>query len=111
MEQQWKLKSRVQDAAVQDRCPDTALANEGAAADGLTVLKFEVVAAVAAWVCNGPGEMVMEEVQAWWPLHEGECQMNTAVRAIIRTFCNPEKSCRLTISSESICILLSGSCC
>jgi len=111
MEQQWKSKSTVQDAAVQDRYPDTALANNGAAVDNLTVIRFEVAVVVAAWVCNGLEEMVMEEVQAWRPLHEGECQMNTAVQAIIRTFCNPEKSCRLTISSESICILLSGSCC
>jgi len=30
-------------------------------------------------------EMVMEAVQVW--LHEGQCQMNMAVQAIIRMFC------------------------
>ncbi len=95
---------------VQDRCPDTVLANNGPTVDNLTVIRFEVAAVAAARVvCNG--EMVMEKIQAQQLLHEGECQMNTAVQAIIRTFCNPEKSCRLTISSESICILLSASCC
>ena len=48
MEQQWKSKLRVQDAAVQDRCPDTVLANDRATVDDLTVIKFEVVAAVVS---------------------------------------------------------------
>ena len=110
IEQEWKSKLRVQDAAVQDRCPDTALANDGPAADDLTVIRFEVVVAqvAAARACDGEKmameevavaaakpvqdvkEMVMEEtameaVQA--RLHEGQCQMNMAVQAIIRTFC------------------------
>jgi hypothetical protein len=65
IEQEWKLKSRVQDATVQDRCPNTTLANDRPAADDLTVIRFEVVVAqvVAAWACNGE-KIAMEEVAA-----------------------------------------------
>jgi hypothetical protein len=81
------------------------LANDGPIADDLTVIRFEMVVAqiAAAWACNGEKmvmeavvvaaaklvqnikEMAMEVVQA--QLHEGQCQMNMAVQAIIRTFC------------------------
>lgn len=103
IEQERKSKTKVQDVAVQDRCPDTALANDGPAADDLTVVRFEVVVArvAAARVCDGEKvtmvvvvvaarlvqdsdvkemameETVMEEVQA--RLHEGQRQMNMAV--------------------------------
>jgi len=65
IEQERKSKSRVQDAAVQDRCPDTTLANDGPTADDLTVIRFEVVVAqvAAAWVCDGE-KMAMEAVVA-----------------------------------------------
>ena len=44
---------------VQDRCPDTALANNGPAADDLTVMRIEVAVAAAVWV--GDGEKVAKE--------------------------------------------------
>ena len=52
MDQDWKSKSKAQDAVVQDRCPDTALANDGLAMDDLIVIRLEVVAAAAARVCG-----------------------------------------------------------
>ena len=59
------MKSRVQDAAVQDRCPDTTLANDGPTADDLTVIRFEVVVAQVAAVQVYDGEkMAMEAVVA-----------------------------------------------
>ena len=54
-----KSKSRVQDAVVQDRCPDTVLANNGPTADDLTVMRIEVAVAAAARV--GDGEKVAKE--------------------------------------------------
>ena len=123
MEPDWKLMSKVQDAAVQDGCPDTVLANNGPAADDLIAIRLEVVVAAAALVCNvekmameavvaearlvhairlevvvaaaapvrnvekmAMEETVMEEVQA---MRESlrQRQVNTAVQAIIRTFC------------------------
>jgi hypothetical protein len=52
MDQDWKSKSKARDVAVQDRCPDTALANDGLVADGLIVIRLEVVVAAAARVCG-----------------------------------------------------------
>ena len=57
------MKSRVQDVAVQDRYPDTMLANHGAAVDDLTVIRFEVVVAqVAAAQAYDREKMAMEAV-------------------------------------------------
>lgn len=99
--------------AVQDRCLDTVLANDGPAADDLTVIRLEVVAAVVVRVCHGEKmakeavvveirlvqhvkvmvmeEIMMGEVQAR-QLHEGERQTNPAAQAIIRTFCDLVKT-------------------
>jgi hypothetical protein len=90
MEPDWKLMSKVRDAAVQDGCPDTVLANDGPAADDLIAIRLEVVVAAAAPVRDvekmAMEETVMEEVQA---MRESltQRQVNTAVQAIIRTFC------------------------
>ena len=65
IEQERKSKSRVQDAAVQDRCSNTVLANDGPTADDLTVIRFEVVVAQVAAVQVYDGEkMAMEAVVA-----------------------------------------------
>jgi hypothetical protein len=123
MELDWKLMSKVRDAAVQDGCPDTVLANDGPAVDDLIAIRLEVVVAAAALVRDvekmameavvaearlvhvirlevvvaaaalvrdvekmAMEETVMEEVQA---MRESltQRQVNTAVQAIIRTFC------------------------
>jgi hypothetical protein len=63
IEQEWKSKLRVQDAAVLDRCPDTVLANNEPTADDLTVIRFEVVVAqVAAAQAYDREKMAMEAV-------------------------------------------------
>jgi hypothetical protein len=46
------LKLKEQGVAVQDKCPDTLLANDGPAADDLIVIRLEVVVAAGAWVCD-----------------------------------------------------------
>lgn len=56
--------SRVWDAAVQDRCPDTVQANDGPAADDLVAIQLEVVVAVAARVCDVEKKAIGEEVAA-----------------------------------------------
>ena len=40
----------VPDAVVQDRCPDTLLANDEPTLDDLIVIRLEKVATKAAWV-------------------------------------------------------------
>ena len=41
--------------AVQDKCPDTLLANDGPTADNLIVIRLEVVVAAGARVCDEEG--------------------------------------------------------
>jgi hypothetical protein len=61
MEPDWKLMSKVWDVVVQDRCPDTMLANNGPAADNLIAMRLEVVVAAAVWV-HDVEKMAMEAV-------------------------------------------------
>jgi hypothetical protein len=89
---EWDQKSimKEQGVVVQDGCPDTLLANDGPAADGLIVIRLEVAAAAAAQIgdeekmvmkavvvvseiglAQDVEEMVVVEV---WALCEGRCQ-------------------------------------
>jgi len=61
--QNLKLKLKVQDVVVQDKCPDTLQANNGPTADDLIVVRLEEVVAKAAWV-QDMERLVMEAVVA-----------------------------------------------
>ena len=61
MEPDWKLMSKVRDVMIQDRCPDTMLANDGPAADNLIAMRLEVVVAAAVWE-HDVKKMAMEAV-------------------------------------------------
>ena len=77
---------------VQDRCPETLLANDGYAADDLIVITLEVVVVTkSAWVRHAEKtatQMAQEglETQVVEALPEGQFQMNTTVQARIRMF-------------------------
>jgi hypothetical protein len=43
---------KEQGVAVQDKCPDTLLVNNGPTADDLLLIRLEVVVAAAAQVCD-----------------------------------------------------------
>ena len=58
-----KLKLKVQDVVVQDKCPDTLQANNGPTADDLIVVRLEEMVAKAAWV-QDVERLVMEAVVA-----------------------------------------------
>jgi len=77
---------------VQDRCPETLLANDGHAVDVLIAITLEVVVVTkSAWVRDVEKmatQMVQEglEMEVVEVLHEGQLQMNTTVQARIRMF-------------------------
>ena len=86
------LESKILDMVVQDRYPDTLLANDRPTAVDQIVIKSEkVVAKETPWVQNGE-KMAMEEavmgVVMVLPDLEGpsQCHMNPTVQARIRTF-------------------------
>jgi len=83
---------KIPDVVVQDRYPDTLLANDGpAAVDQIVIKSEEVVAKETLWVQDGE-KMVMEEVVMGvvtvLPDSEGpsQCHTNPTVQARIRTF-------------------------
>jgi hypothetical protein len=86
-------ESKILDVVVQDRYPDTLLANDGPAVVDQIVIKLEeVVAKEMPWVQDGD-KMVMEEAVMMGAVmvlldSEGpsQCHMNPTVQARIRTF-------------------------
>jgi hypothetical protein len=92
-----KLKSKVQDVVVQDKCPDTLQANNGPAVGDLIVIRLEEVVAKAAQVQDAE-RSVMEAVvaemaamvamvaEAVKVLPEGPRWINMTVEARVRTF-------------------------
>jgi hypothetical protein len=92
MEVNLNSELKIPDVVVQDRYPDTLLANDGpAAVDQIVIKSEEVVAKETLWVQDGE-KMVMEEVVMGvvtvLPDSEGpsQCHTNPTVQARIRTF-------------------------
>jgi hypothetical protein len=90
MEVNLNSESKILDVVVQDRYPDTLLANVGPAAVDRIVIKLEEVLAKATRRVQDGERMVMEEagmgVVMVLPEGPSQRQMNPTVQARIRTF-------------------------